>query len=86
MQVRSKIEQKLTGFQKYLNSIIDSMPSALIALDEQLYVTQSGSQRPSGTPLDDALNQPVFVASSRSSPRRRSAALPSSMWWKRSRK
>jgi PAS domain-containing protein len=40
VQVRSKIEQKLTGFQKYLNSIIDSMPSALIALDEQLYVTQ----------------------------------------------
>jgi HAMP domain-containing protein len=40
VQVRSKIEKKLTGFQNYLNSIIDSMPSALIALDEQLYVTQ----------------------------------------------
>ena len=38
VQVRSKIEKKLTGFQNYLNSIIDSMPSALIALDEQLYV------------------------------------------------
>ena len=40
VQVRSKIEKKLTGFQHYLNSIIDSMPSALIAVDEQLYVTQ----------------------------------------------
>jgi PAS domain S-box-containing protein len=64
VQVRSKIEQKLTGFQKYLNSIIDSMPSALIALDEQLYVTQWNQEASalSGTPLDDALNQPVFVA------------------------
>jgi PAS domain S-box-containing protein len=64
VQVRSKIEQKLTGFQKYLNSIIDSMPSALIALDEQLYVTQWNHEASalSGTPLDDALNQPVFVA------------------------
>ena len=64
VQVRSKIEQKLTGFQHYLNSIIDSMPSALIALDEQLYVTQWNQQASelSGTPLDDALNQPVFIA------------------------
>ena len=64
VQVRSKIEQKLTGFQHYLNSIIDSMPSALIALDEQLYVTQWNQQatKLSGTPLDDALNQPVFIA------------------------
>ncbi|MCF7201904.1 sensor histidine kinase [Pseudomonas oligotrophica] len=64
VQVRSKIEQKLTGFQNYLNSIIDSMPSALIALDEQLYVTQWNHEASvlSGTPLDDALNQPVFIA------------------------
>lgn len=64
VQVRSKIEQKLTGFQHYLNSIIDSMPSALIALDEQLYVTQWNQQASqlSGTSLDDALNQPVFIA------------------------
>ena len=38
VQVRGKIEKKLTGFQNYLNSIIDSMPSALIAVDEQFYV------------------------------------------------
>lgn len=64
VEVRSKIEQKLTGFQHYLNSIIDSMPSALIALDEQLYVTQWNQQASqlSGTSLDDALNQPVFIA------------------------
>ena len=64
VQVRSKIEKKLTGFQKYLNSIIDSMPSALIALDEQLYVTQWNQEASalSGTRLDEALNQPVFLA------------------------
>lgn len=64
VQVRSKIEKKLTGFQNYLNSIIDSMPSALIALDEQLYVTQWNHEATvlSGTPLDEALNQPIFLA------------------------
>jgi len=64
VQVRSKIEKKLTGFQNYLNSIIDSMPSALIALDEQLYVTQWNHEATvlSGTPLDEALNQPIFIA------------------------
>ena len=64
VQVRSKIEKKLTGFQNYLNNIIDSMPSALIALDDQLYVTQWNQEASalSGTPLDAALNQPVFLA------------------------
>ncbi|SDU84473.1 sensor histidine kinase [Pseudomonas mucidolens] len=64
VQVRSKIEKKLTGFQNYLNSIIDSMPSALIALDEQLYVTQWNQEASalSGTRLDEALNQPIFFA------------------------
>jgi len=64
VQVRSKIEKKLTGFQNYLNSIIDSMPSALIALDEQLYVTQWNQEASalSGTRLDEALNQPIFLA------------------------
>ncbi|UVE18617.1 ATP-binding protein [Pseudomonas sp. LS44] len=64
VQVRSKIEKKLTGFQNYLNSIIDSMPSALIALDEELYVTQWNQEASalSGTQLDEALNQPVFLA------------------------
>jgi PAS domain S-box-containing protein len=64
VQVRSKIEKKLTGFQNYLNSIIDSMPSGLIALDEQLYVTQWNQEASalSGTRLDEALNQPIFLA------------------------
>lgn len=64
VQVRNKIEKKLTGFQNYLNSIINSMPSALIALDEQQYVTQWNQEasRLSGTPLSKALNQPIFLA------------------------
>ncbi|GFM83380.1 PAS domain-containing sensor histidine kinase [Pseudomonas cichorii] len=64
VKVRSKIEKKLTGFQNYLNSIIDSMPSAMIALDEQLYVTQWNQEATalSGTTLDEALNQPIFIA------------------------
>lgn len=64
VQVRGKIEKKLTGFQNYLNNIIDSMPSALIALDDQLYVTQWNQEASalSGTPLGEALNQPVFLA------------------------
>ncbi len=64
VQVRSKIEKKLTGFQNYLNSIIDSMPSALIALDEQRYVTQWNQEASalSGTRLDEALNQPISFA------------------------
>ncbi|MBO6279015.1 MAG: HAMP domain-containing protein [Pseudomonas sp.] len=64
VQVRSKIEKKLTGFQNYLNCIIDSMPSALIALDEQLYVTQWNQEASalSGTQLDEALNKPIELA------------------------
>ncbi|GGK07539.1 sensor histidine kinase [Pseudomonas matsuisoli] len=64
VQVRSKIEKKLTGFQNYLNSIIDSMPSALIALDDELYVTQWNKEASSlsGTSMDDALSQPIFLA------------------------
>ncbi|MGO3028126.1 sensor histidine kinase [Pseudomonas helleri] len=64
VQVRSKIEKKLTGFQNYLNNIIDSMPSALIALDDQLYVTQWNQEASalSGTKLDEAMNQPIYLA------------------------
>ncbi|MBB3104196.1 sensor histidine kinase [Azomonas macrocytogenes] len=64
VQVRSKIEKKLTGFQRYLNNIIDSMPSALIAVDEDLSVTQWNQQASilSGTSLDDAIGQPLLSA------------------------
>ena len=64
VQARSKMEKKLTSFQNYLNSIIDSMPSALIALDEQLYVSQWNQEASalSGTALEEAVNQPVFLA------------------------
>ena len=62
--MRSEIEKKLTGFQNYLDGIIDSMPSALIALDEQLYVTQWNQEASalSGTRLDEALEPAVFLA------------------------
>ncbi len=51
VQVRQKVENKLTEFQNYLNSIIDSMPSALIAIDEKLSITQWNTEagRLSGT-------------------------------------
>ena len=64
VQVRSKIEKKLTCFQNYLNCIIDSMPSALIALDEELYVTQWNQEASalSGTPLDHAMSKPIYLA------------------------
>ena len=64
VQVRGKIERQLTHFQNYLNSIIDSMPSALIALDQDLFVTQWNKEaaRLSGTRLEQALNQPVLLA------------------------
>src|SRR5690606_4594747 len=64
VQVRGKIERQLTGLQNYLNSIIDSMPSALIALDQDLFVTQWNKEAAhlSGTSLEQALNQPVLLA------------------------
>lgn len=40
VQVRKRIESKLTQFQNFLTNIIDSMPSALITIDEDLMVTQ----------------------------------------------
>lgn len=40
VQVRKRIETKLTEFQQFLNSIINSMPSAIIAIDQSLMVTQ----------------------------------------------
>lgn len=61
---RGKVEHKLTNFQNYLNSIIDSMPSGLIALDDELYVTQWNQEASalSGTAMDDALEQPITLA------------------------
>ncbi|WP_108125582.1 sensor histidine kinase [Saccharospirillum mangrovi] len=57
VQVRQRIERKLTDFQNYLNAIINSMPSALIAIDEHLLVTQWNQEasRLSGTRADQAL-------------------------------
>ncbi|WP_320824726.1 ATP-binding protein [Reinekea sp.] len=40
VQVRTRAEAKLTEFQQFLTSIINSMPSALISIDPQFIVTQ----------------------------------------------
>ena len=57
VRVRTKIERKLTDFQNYLNNIINSMPSALIAVDGHFFVTQWNQEatRLSGNPVDNAL-------------------------------
>ena len=57
VRVRTKIERKLTDFQSYLNNIINSMPSALIAVDGHFFVTQWNQEasRLSGNPVDMAL-------------------------------
>ncbi|MCJ8314713.1 MAG: PAS domain S-box protein [Saccharospirillaceae bacterium] len=57
VHVRTKIERKLTDFQSYLNSIINSMPSALIAVDEHFFVTQWNKEATtlSGTSIEYAL-------------------------------
>ncbi|QLF92571.1 PAS domain-containing protein [Pseudomonas sp. ABC1] len=62
MRVRSQIEHKLTRFQLYLKNIIDSMPSALITLDENLRVNQWNQEASalSGIPRDKALNRSIF--------------------------
>lgn len=64
VQVRQKVENKLTEFQNYLNSIINSMPSALIAVDEHLSVTQWNLEaaRISGTSNDQAVGFPLHDA------------------------
>lgn len=64
IKVRHRIEKKLTGFQNYLNNIINSMPSALITADESLRITQWNHQATllSGTSVEEAANQPLGQA------------------------
>ncbi len=61
VKVRSRVESKLTDFQHYLNNIIDSMPSAIIAIDSELKVTQwnKGANDITGVKRDDAIYQPL---------------------------
>ena len=40
VKVRARIERKLNELQKFLNNIINSMPSAIIAINEELLITQ----------------------------------------------
>ena len=44
VQVRTRAEKQLTRFQNYLNNIIDSMPSALLAVDEHLCILQCNTE------------------------------------------
>lgn len=61
VKVRARVEHKLTDFQHYLNNIIDSMPSAIIAIDHDLKVTQwnKGATTITQIDRDDAIYQPL---------------------------
>lgn len=61
VKVRARVEHKLTDFQHYLNNIIDSMPSAIIAIDHELKVTQWNKEASQITMIkrDDAIYQPL---------------------------
>lgn len=61
VKVRARVEHKLTDFQHYLNNIIDSMPSAIIAIDHELKVTQwnKGATVITLIDRDDAIYQPL---------------------------
>lgn len=61
--IRAKIERKLTDYHSYLNNVISSMPSILIAVDNELRVTHANRASnifcttPDGTnskPVEDA--------------------------------
>ena len=61
VKVRARVEHKLTDFQQYLNNIIDSMPSAIIAIDHDLKVTQwnKGATQITQINRDYAIYQPL---------------------------
>ncbi len=61
VKVRARVENKLTDFQQYLNNIIDSMPSAIIAIDHELTITQwnKGASLIVGILRDEAIYQPL---------------------------
>lgn len=61
VKVRARVEHKLTDFQHYLNNIIDSMPSAIIAIDHDLNVTQWNKDASLITKVkrDSAIYQPL---------------------------
>ena len=61
VKVRARVEHKLTDFQHYLNNIIDSMPSAIIAIDHDLKITQWNKEasRITHQKRDDVIYQPL---------------------------
>ena len=61
VEVRSRIEKKLTRFQNYLNDIIDSMPSALLAIDDNMTVNQcnKAATELASLPFDQIIGKPL---------------------------
>ncbi len=64
VSVRARAEQRLTELQSYLTAMINSMPAALIAVDENIRITQwnDGATHLSGTPLASAMGHPLELA------------------------
>ncbi|RDH45400.1 HAMP domain-containing sensor histidine kinase [Zooshikella ganghwensis] len=62
VQVRTHIEQKLTDLKKYLSDIIDSMPSALIAIEQSQHIQQWNKQASTlfGITESDACGKSVY--------------------------
>ena len=61
VEVRSRVEKKLTSFQNYLNDIIDSMPSALLAIDDNMTVNQcnKAATELASLPFDQIIGKPL---------------------------
>ncbi|MRI33509.1 PAS domain-containing sensor histidine kinase [Endozoicomonas sp. OPT23] len=61
VEVRSRVERKLTQFQNYLNDIIDSMPSALLAIDDNMTVNQcnKAATELASLPFDQMIGKPL---------------------------
>ncbi len=64
VKVRARIERKVTELQKFLNNIINSMPSAIIAINEELVINQwnKGASELTGFKRESALDNHVTQA------------------------
>ena len=62
IKVRHQAERQLTRFQCYLNNIIDSMPSALVTVNDQYLVQQSNTEadRLAGLSHHEMAERPVM--------------------------
>jgi len=66
VKVRARIERKLTELQKYLNNIINSMPSAIIAINEEQIISQwnKGATELTGFARESAMDNKLTQACS----------------------